>query len=181
MNDQFTVTPTLGDFFAIWGEPLSTSQVWNFSGQVRATMWDTNTGTSTSFSNDPGNLPLYRPPGGPTSNPYAIPQNLIFNGAYGDGASGGTFDGEIIWLNVSGATSAFQPIDPACDCPGLMSGAVRSLTEPARSMVRGQTDCPAERINESLGNPRLPIGCTTFRILRLVATSVMPALRATRA
>lgn len=109
MNDQFTVTPNLADLFAIWGEPLGPGQVWTFSGSVTATMWDMDSHAATSYSGDPGSIPLYRPPGGSTSNPYPIPQGWIFNGQYGNGASGGTFDGEIIWLNVtSGASSALS-------------------------------------------------------------------------
>ncbi len=108
MNDEFTVTPNLADFFAIWGEPLSPGNVWTFSGSMTATMWDMGTHSAASYSSDPGSIPLYRPSGGPTSNPYPIPQGWIFNGEYGDGASGGTFDGEVIWLNVtsSGAATA---------------------------------------------------------------------------
>lgn len=116
MNDQFTVTPNLADFFAIWGEPLGPGQVWTFSGSVTATMWDMDSHAATSYSGDPGSIPLYRPPGGPTSNPYPIPPAWIFNGQYGNGASGGTFDGEMIWLNVtsSGAATAAT----TCDEPG---------------------------------------------------------------
>ncbi len=93
--------PTLGQFFTIWGQPLSPAQVWTFSGTVTATMYDSDTHTSKDFSSNPGAIPLYEPPGGPTSNPYAIPQSLIFDGAYGTGVSGGTFSGEIIWLNIT--------------------------------------------------------------------------------
>lgn len=98
--------PNLGMFFQIWGEPLDAGHVWTFSGHVTATMHDMNTGQTTSYSTDPASIPFYYPPGGPTSNPYTIPQNLIFNGQYGNGASGGTFDGEIIWLNVTSSGPA---------------------------------------------------------------------------
>ncbi|EQD68963.1 hypothetical protein B2A_00231 [mine drainage metagenome] len=101
-----TTVPTLGDFFTIWGQPLSSTQVWSFSGHVTAQVKDMNTGTTTDYSQNPGGIALYTPPGGPFSNPFPIPQNLIFNGAYGSGESGGTFDGEIIWLNVTTAPSA---------------------------------------------------------------------------
>ncbi len=107
MNSEFTVTPNLADFFAIWGEPLGSGQAWTFSGSMTATMLDMDTRVATSYSSDPGSIPLYHPPGGGTSNPYPIPQGWIFNGQYGDGSSGGYFDGEIIWLNVTtGASSA---------------------------------------------------------------------------
>ncbi|MDE1820069.1 MAG: hypothetical protein KGJ23_03905 [Euryarchaeota archaeon] len=94
-------TPTLGDFFQIWGEPLSSGGVWTFSGTVSAQMHDMDMGSTTSYSGDPGAMPFYQPPGGPTSNPYSIPPSLIWNGQYGNGQSGTTFDGEIIWLNVT--------------------------------------------------------------------------------
>ncbi len=93
--------PTLGDFFTIWGQPLTPSGVWTFSGTVRTAMYDSDTHASTDFSANPASVPLYPSPQGPTANPYPIPQNWIFNGAYGDGQSGGTFTGEIIWLNVT--------------------------------------------------------------------------------
>lgn len=93
--------PTLGDFFTIWGQPLSASGVWTFSGSVTTRMYNSDTHASTDFSSNPTAVPLYPSPQGPSANPYPIPQNLIWNGAYGDGQSGGTFTGEIIWLNVT--------------------------------------------------------------------------------
>lgn len=93
--------PTLGQFFTIWGQPLSPSGVWTFSGTVTATMYDSDAHAATSYSSNPSSLPLYESPQGPTANPYPIPQDLIWNGAYGDGQSGGAFTGEIIWLNVT--------------------------------------------------------------------------------
>jgi hypothetical protein len=96
-----STAPTLGDFFTIWGEPLGPSQVWSVLGQVHATMYDSDTHTSTDFSSNPAVMPLYEPAAGPQGNAYLIPQSLIFNGAYGSGASGGGFSGEIIWLNVT--------------------------------------------------------------------------------
>lgn len=101
LPSSITTTPTLGNFFTIWGQALSNSQVWTFSGHVTATMKDMSAHTTTDYSSDPGSILLFTPPGGPTSNPFPIPQNLIFNGQYGNGASGGVFDGEIIWLNVT--------------------------------------------------------------------------------
>ena len=111
MNDQFTVTPNLADFFAIWGEPLGPGHAWTFSGTMTATMLDMDTHAVTSYSNNPGSIPFYRPPGGGTSNPYPIPQNWIFNGQYGNGESGGNFGGEIIWLNVTSGAFASQSGD----------------------------------------------------------------------
>ena len=93
--------PTLGDFFTIWGQPLSSSQVWSHSGTVDATVHQMSTGRNTDYSADPASIPLTLPSQGPTSNPYPIPQGLIFNGQYGGGESGGGFSGEIIWLNVT--------------------------------------------------------------------------------
>ncbi|HEX9340724.1 MAG TPA: hypothetical protein VF992_06080 [Thermoplasmata archaeon] len=94
--------PTLGNFFEIWGEPLNPTTVWTFSGQVQAAMYNSDTGSSADFSSNPGSIPVYQPRAGPQGNEYAIPANLIFNGAYGSGASSGFFSGEIIWLNVTG-------------------------------------------------------------------------------
>jgi len=94
-------SPTLGDFFTIWGQPLNPSGVWTYSGSVTTTMYDSDTHTKTDFSANPTSVPLYASPLGPAANPYPIPQNLIWNGAYGDGQSGGQFSGEIIWVNVT--------------------------------------------------------------------------------
>ncbi len=96
-----STTPTLGNFFTIWGQPLTPATVWSFSGSVKATMYDSGTGQTTDFSSNPTSLPLYPPSQGPTANPYPIPQSLIWGGSYGDGSSGGVFSGEIIWLNVT--------------------------------------------------------------------------------
>lgn len=93
--------PTLGDFFTIWGEPLGPSQVWTFVGAVQATVYNSDTHVTTHYSSDPASIPLYEPAAGPRGNAYAIPQSLIFNGAYGSGASSGGFSGEIIWLNIT--------------------------------------------------------------------------------
>lgn len=97
----YSPAPTLSEFFTIWGEPLSPSSVWVYSGHVSAHAIFNDQGPSQDFSSDPGSIPLSVPAGGPLSNPYAIPPNWDFSGAYGNGASGGTFGGEIIWLNVT--------------------------------------------------------------------------------
>jgi len=96
---SITATPTLGNFFTIWGQPLLPTQVWTHSGTLRATMYSSDTHSRTDYSGNPGAMPLYYPPGDP--NGYPIPPGLIFNGAYGNGASSGMFSGEIIWLNVT--------------------------------------------------------------------------------
>ena len=84
-------TPTLGDFFTIWGQYLNSGQVWRYSGSVHAEMYNMDAGTSTDYSTSPGSIPLYVPPAGPTSNPHAVPSWL----------GSGSFSGEIIWLNVT--------------------------------------------------------------------------------
>ncbi len=94
-------TPVLGDFFEIWGEPVGPFNVAGHAGTVTATMYNTDTGHTTDYSSNPFSIPLYPSPQGPTANPYPIPQNLIWNGANGNGESGGFFTGEIIWLNVT--------------------------------------------------------------------------------
>ncbi len=96
-----STAPTLGNFFTIWGELLGPTQVWTFPGQVQATMYDSDTRATADYSSNPASMPLYEPAAGPLGNAYPIPQNLIFNGAYGSGASNGFFSGEIIWLNVT--------------------------------------------------------------------------------
>ena len=96
---SITATPTLGNFFTIWGPPLLPTQVWTFSGTVRATMYNSDTHAGTDYSGNPAAMPLYYPSGDP--NAYPIPPGLIFNGAYGSGASNGMFSGQIIWLNVT--------------------------------------------------------------------------------
>lgn len=93
-------TPTLANFFAIWGEPLSSGSVWSFSGAVTAEVVDMGTHQSRDYSSNPGGIPLYAPPNG--QDYVSIPQNLIFNGAYGTGQSGGEFSGEVVYLNVTG-------------------------------------------------------------------------------
>ncbi len=94
--------PTLGEFFQIWGQTLTPAGVWTYSGHVTAQMYDSDTHISADYSSNPGSIPLYVPAAGPQGGAYSIPQSLIFNGAYGDGQSGGMFSGEIIWLNVTG-------------------------------------------------------------------------------
>lgn len=94
--------PTLGAFFTIWGEPLSPSQVWTVTGQVQATVYNSDARSSTDYSSSPGSIPLYVPVAGPHGNAYPIPQNLIFGGTFGTGASSGFYSGEIIWLNITG-------------------------------------------------------------------------------
>lgn len=93
--------PTLGNFFTIWGQPLSPTQVWTYSGTVSATVHSMDTGANADYSSDPGSIPLSVPSQGPTANPYPIPPSLTFDGQYGGGESGGGFSGEIIWLNVT--------------------------------------------------------------------------------
>ncbi len=117
--------PTLGDFFQIWGVPLSSTQVWTFAGHVTAQVTYQWGASPADYSSNPGAIPLPANPGGPLANPYPIPQSLIFNGQYGGGASAGTFAGEIIWLNLSGAaaagmlsTSGLLSPPPGLDPPG---------------------------------------------------------------
>ena len=97
--------PTLGQFFTIWGEPLSPAQVWTHPGHATAQMYDSDTHRTADFSSDPASIPLYVPAAGPEGSAYNIPPNLNFyqNGVYlyGDGQSSGLFSGEIIWLNVT--------------------------------------------------------------------------------
>ncbi len=127
--------PTLGDFFAIWGQPLTTSHVWSFSGGVTATVHDMDNGQTTDYSSNPSSIPLRVPAGGPTWNGYPIPQGLIFNGQYGGGSSGGYFGGEIIWLNVSGAGAITAMA--TCDCAAMTDGASRSTREAIASPPGG--------------------------------------------
>jgi hypothetical protein len=96
-----TQTPALGDFFRIWGEPLLPTQVWTFSGTLRATMIDADTGHSADYSVNPQSIPLYAPAGGPNANVYPIPPSLILNGQFGNGASSGMYSGELIYLNIT--------------------------------------------------------------------------------
>lgn len=131
-------TPTLGDFFGIWGEPLSSHQVWTFNGSVRATVQNLELGSVADYSSDPGSIPLSAPSCGATCNPAPIPSSLIFNGAYGSGESGGTFSGEIVWLNVTTSPGVAQASAVAggvacvcvmaCPCPasGDRRGEARS-------------------------------------------------------
>lgn len=99
-------TPTLGEFFEIWGEPLSTSEVWSYSGSVHAVVRNAETGSVTDYSGEPARIPLFPAACGLTCDPVAIPSSLIFGGAYGNGASGGVYTGEIIWLNVTTVATA---------------------------------------------------------------------------
>lgn len=117
-------TPSLGDFFQIWGQPLTSSSVWTFAGTVTATVLDMDSGVRTAYSNDPAAIPLYQPEAGPYGNAYHIPTGLIFGGTYGSGDSNGVFSGEIIWLNVSSPVGAVAPESTmstmmmgACSCP----------------------------------------------------------------
>ena len=124
--------PTLGDFFAIWGQPLTSSHVWSFSGGVTATVHDMDNGQTTDYSSNPSSIPLRVPAGGPTWNGDPIPQGLIFNGQYGGGSSGGNFGGEIIWLNVSGAGAM-----TTCDCWAMTPCASRAPREAGASSLAG--------------------------------------------
>jgi hypothetical protein len=166
-------TPTLEDFFEIWGEPLSSSSVWTYSGSVRATVLDSDTHRTTDYSSNPGSIPLYASAAGPTANPYPIPQSLIFNGKYGEGESGGTFSGEVIWLNVtSGGTVAMMA--HSCDCNVAScwrdnrqrhsesalpahesSGSHRLMSSQTRSIVNGPVTCLSTKFSRS---PR-PMDC----------------------
>ncbi len=124
-------SPTLGDFFQIWGEPLSSSQVWTFSGSVRATIQDLVTHSSRPFSGDPASIPLAEPSCGPTCNPVAIPPSLIFNGTYGNGDSGGYFSGEVVWLNVTTTSSSAAPRTGPGAPPPAGGAAYLVSTEPS--------------------------------------------------
>ncbi|HYS71738.1 MAG TPA: hypothetical protein VEM95_04885 [Thermoplasmata archaeon] len=88
--------PSLGDFFTIWGQPLSGGAVWSYPGTVTAEMYNLDAHRSTDYSGNPRSIPLYG-----TTSQYGIPSGLIFGGTYGNGASAGQFSGEIIWLNVT--------------------------------------------------------------------------------
>jgi hypothetical protein len=127
--------PTLGDFFTIWGQPLTSSHVWSFSGGVTATVHDMDTGRTTDYSSNPSSIPLRVPAGGPTWNADPIPPGLIFNGQYGGGSSGGGFGGEIIWLNVSGAGA--MTAMTTCDCATMAPCASRSPREAFPSRQAG--------------------------------------------
>lgn len=143
------VTPTLGNFFQIWGEPLSHSSVWNFAGSVTATVLDSDTHQKTDYSSDPGSIPLYPSPQGPTANPFQIPPEWIFNGQYGGGSSGGTYSGEIIWLNVStGIKAAMGPT--GCNC--LLAPCWTSGREPGPNRP-STVDRLADRVENPLGLP----------------------------
>ena len=153
-------TPILGNFFEIWGEPLSHSTVWTYSGSVTATVLDSDTHQTTDYSSNPASIPLYAPLAGPTANPYSIPQSLIFNGQYGEGSSGGTYSGEIIWLNITtGPAAAMEPT--GCDC--LLAPCWRSSRETVRVL-------PATG-----GSPAIPGGAST---LSTVGTSLPVSPRA---
>lgn len=92
-------TPTLGDFFQIWGQPLGPTLAWNYAGTVSVRVGNAGTGHTEDFSSNPGSVPLTAPPNG--QDPFVIPQGLTFNGTYGNGQSGGVFSGEIVFLNVT--------------------------------------------------------------------------------
>ncbi|HKS59180.1 MAG TPA: hypothetical protein VJS68_00185, partial [Thermoplasmata archaeon] len=77
-----TSVPTLGDFFMIWGEPLSPTHAWGYAGTVSTQVVEMDAGSHTSYNANPGAVPL-RPAQGNNSNPFPIPQSLIFNGQYG--------------------------------------------------------------------------------------------------
>jgi hypothetical protein len=138
-------TPTLGDFFTIWGQNLTPTHVWVYQGRLVATELNMNNGVRTDYSSDPASIPLWYPAGGPSSNPFPIPPSLIFNGQFGDGASGGTFDGEIIWLNITGAPGGAHPVtppapvraphpaEPAKAAPGSAEERGRGATPPTTS------------------------------------------------
>lgn len=91
-------TPTLGDFFTIWGQPLGASDVWIYTGSVSASVYSMATHQSRDYSSNPGGIPLAEPPNG--QDAYSIPQNLLYPGG-GSGESNGVFSGEIIFLNVT--------------------------------------------------------------------------------
>ena len=95
------VTPNLGEFFTIWGQPLSSGGAWIYSGSVSAKVVDMDAHTTTDYSSNAASIPFYHPAGGPYSNPYSIPQNLIFYGQYGNGQSSGFFAGEVVYLNIT--------------------------------------------------------------------------------
>lgn len=96
---SITATPTLGDFFSIWGKPLLSTQAWSFSGPVKATLYNMAGGTSRDYSGNPQSLPLAAPAGGVDA--YSIPSNWIHNGQFGSGDSNGVFSGQIVFLNVT--------------------------------------------------------------------------------
>lgn len=97
-----TASPTLGDFFSIWGQPLNPGTVWKFSGSVSAHVYTMSSGQSQDYSPNPRSIPLSAPPTG--QDAYPIPQYLIFYGQNGNtGQSGGVFSGEIVFLNVTTA------------------------------------------------------------------------------
>src|SRR5436189_5228208 len=95
------VTPNLGEFFTIWGQPLPSGGAWIESGSVSAKVVDMDAHTTTDYSSNPASIPFDHPAGGPYSNPYSIPQNLIFYGQYGNGQSSGFFAGEVVYLNIT--------------------------------------------------------------------------------
>ncbi|MCI4330750.1 MAG: hypothetical protein L3K19_02740 [Thermoplasmata archaeon] len=121
------VTPTLADFFTIWGEPLDTGHVWSFSGKVTATMLDLDTKAKTDWSSNPGKIPFYVPAGGGLANAYTIPQTWIFSGQYGSGSSANQFGGEMIWLNI---TPSASPIATSVAAPHGVGPAAAHLGQP---------------------------------------------------
>src|SRR5207249_1390068 len=111
------VTPSLGEFFTIWGQPLSSGRAWIYSGSVSAKVVDMDAQTTTDYSSNPASIPFDHPAGGPYSNPYSIPQNLIFYGQYGNGQSSGFFAGEAVYLNITAYTGSQRSV------PGSASAA----------------------------------------------------------
>ena len=101
LPQTITGVPTLGEFFQIWGQPLGSGAVWSYPGTVTATLYNSDTGGYQDYSSNPGGIPLYPSPQGPTANPYSIPQYLFGDGSHGTGESSGLYTGEIIWLNVT--------------------------------------------------------------------------------
>ncbi len=159
-------TPTLGDFFEVWGQPLDHSSVWSFSGVVSATMLDMDTGERTDYSSSPGSIPLYAPAAGPKANPFPLPPSLSFNGQYGDGQPGEMFSGEIVWLNVS-TTPNMMSTNMACDCsavPCLRADRYPALDQVASKLPardRSPTT-PAERLQAGELRTVLPSSLHSF-------------------
>jgi hypothetical protein len=158
--------PTLGEFFQIWGAPLTATAVWTFTGHVSAQAQFEGGGKSADYSAHPATTPMPVPPGGPSSNPYTIPSSLTFNGNYGTGASAGHFDGEIIWLNVSGAVPAI-PAPGAAGLGGNSAGVPAGVNHPNGNGVTWQlTTGVATGFQGLVGSPT-DDQTATFGALRL--------------